>query len=242
MKTKRTMTIFITFLMLASSGLMGSCIPINGEKGNGNVVKQDRKVSGFTSLEVSGAFTVYLYQGNSESLTIEADENLMEYIVTEVKGDKLEIYTKNKSIQKFTEMNIYLTFEQLEMIDISGAVEITGEDMMKFDELSIDGSGASEISLKLEVGMFRADFSGASEIELLGEAKAAIFDLSGASEIDAYDFIIEHCELDVSGASDARIHVTANLEIDVSGAASVKYKGSPKVSSDVSGAGSLRSY
>ena len=242
MKTKRSMAIFIAFLILGGSGLMGSCIPIAGERGNGNVVKQERKVTGFTSLEVSGAFTVYLYQGNSESLTIEADENLMEYIVTEVKGDRLEIYTKNKSIQKFTKMNIYLTFEELEMIDISGAVNIIGEDMMKFDELTIDGSGASEIKLMLVVDVLRADFSGASEIELAGEAKVAKFDLSGASDIDAYDFIIEHCELDVSGASDARIHVTANLEIDVSGAASVKYKGSPKVSSDVSGAGSLRSY
>jgi len=241
MKTRKPMTVLIAFLMLASTSLMGGCIPF-GEKGNGNVVKQDRDVSGFTSIEVSGAFTVYLYQGSSESLKVEADENLMEYIKTEVKGDRLEIYTENKTIQKFTKMNIYLTFEELEMIDISGAVEIIGEDMMKFDELDLDGSGASEISLHMEVGVLNADFSGASEIELIGEAKSVSFEFSGASEIDAYDFVIEHCELDVSGASEARIHVTGNLEVDVSGAASVKYKGSPSVESDVSGAGSVRSY
>lgn len=239
MKTKRSMTFFIAFLLLASSGLMGSCV---FEKGDGDVVKEDRSVSGFTSIEVSGAFTVYLYQGKSEALTVEADKNLMQYIVTEVNGDKLEIYTRKKTIQKFTKMNIYLTFEELEMIDISGAVAIIGEDKMSFDELAIDGSGASEILLNMDVSVFRADFSGASEIELSGEAKTAQFELSGASEIDAYDFIIEHCELDVSGASDARIHVTGNLEVDVSGAASVKYKGSPQLNSDVSGAGSLRSY
>ena len=235
------MTVLVAFLMLASTGLMGGCI-LDGVKGNGNVVKQDRKVSDFTSVEISGAFTVYLYQGSSESLKIEADENLMEYIKTEVKGDRLEIYTENKTIQKFTKMNIYLTFEELEMIDISGAVNIIGEDMMKFDELNIDGSGASDITLNMEVGMLNADFSGASEIKLVGEARSVSFDFSGASEISAYDFIIENCELDVSGASEARIHVTGNLEVDVSGAAEVKYKGSPRVQSDVSGAGSLRSY
>ena len=241
MKTTRTFLVIFTLLILASTGLMGSCIDVTGVKGDGNVVKEDRSVSGFTSLEVGGAFQVFLTQGKSESLSVEADKNLMQYIKTEVKGDKLMIYTE-ESISKFTKLNIYLTFEELEMIDISGAVNITGENMMKFDELHFEGSGASEIKLSMEVSMLKADFSGASEIELNGHAAIATFDLSGASSIEAYDFVISNCELDVSGAADARINVSDNLEVDVSGAASVKYKGSPHVKSDISGAGSLVSY
>ncbi|MEN8226104.1 MAG: head GIN domain-containing protein [Bacteroidota bacterium] len=242
MKTKTSMTIIIAFLMLTGSALMGSCVPIKGVKGDGNVVKEDRKVSGFTSLEVSGAFNVYLYQGKTESLTVEADQNLMELIKTEVKGDRLEIYTEGKNIRDYTELNIYLSFKDLEMIDISGAVSITAEDKLIFDKLNIDGSGASEITLNMDVNMFDADISGASEIELMGKAETARFDFSGASEIDAFDFVIEHCELDVSGASEARIHVNGSLDVDVSGAADVKYKGSPSLKSDISGAASLRSY
>ncbi len=241
MKTTRTYLAIFILLLLASSGLMGSCLDITGVKGDGNVVKEDRDVSGFTSLEVSGAFHVYLYQGKSEALTIEADKNLMQYIKTEVKGDRLEIYT-DENINKATKLNIYLTFEELEMIDISGAVSVTSEEMLQFDELDIDGSGASEINLKINAASLNADFSGASEINLYGKAQTATFDLSGASEIDALEFEISHCELEVSGASDARIHVTGNLEVEVSGAASVRYKGKPHVQSDISGAGSLKPY
>ncbi len=240
MKTTKTFLIIFSLLLLASTGLMGSCIDITGEKGDGNVVKEDRQVSGFTSLEVSGAFQVFLYQGKSESLTVEADQNLMPLIKTEVKGDRLKIYTEG-SIKKATKMNIYLTFEELEMIDISGAVSIKSDDMLHFDELVLDGSGASEIHLNMDVAVLNADFSGASEIDLAGSAKSASFDLSGASEIDAYEFVIAHCELDVSGAAEANIHVSDNLEVDISGAASVRYKGNPRVSSDISGAGSLKS-
>jgi len=232
------MYIFIAFLLLASTGLMGSCIPLVGEKGDGDVVKEERQVSGFTSLEVSGAFKVYLYQGKSESLTVEADQNLMDNIITEVKGDKLEIYTKG-TIRKATKMNIYLSFEELEMIDISGAVSIVGEDRMTFAELNIDGSGASEIDLIMDVELLEADFSGASEIDLSGEAKFVRFELSGASEINAFDFKVAHFELEVSGAADAKIYVTGNLDVEISGAASVRYKGSPQVNSEISGAGSL---
>jgi hypothetical protein len=242
MKTKRTMSMMVAFLLMASTGLMGGCIPIpdSGVKGDGNVVKEDRAIKSFTSLEVSGAFKVFLYQGKSESLTVEADQNLMQYIKTVVKGDRLEIYT-DEEISRPTKLNIYLTFEQLEMIDISGAVSVKGDERMTFGELNIDGSGASDLELIMDVDALEADFSGASEIELSGQARWVKIDLSGASEIDAYDFIIESCELDVSGAAEVKIHVTGNLDVDVSGAASVNYKGSPKVQSDVSGAGSLRS-
>jgi len=241
MKTIRPHFIVFILLLLAGTGFMGTCIDIQGIKGDGDVVKEKRDVSGFMSLEVSGAFEVFLYQGKTESLTVEADKNLMDIIKTEVKGDKLRIYT-DENIKSYTKMNIYLTFEELEMIDISGAVEVSSEDLLIFDELSLEGSGASELDLKMEVASLNADFSGASEINLSGMAKTAIFDLSGASEIDAVDFEVKHCELDVSGASDARLFVTDNLEVNVSGAASVRYKGSPQLSSDISGAGSLKKY
>ena len=241
MKTSRTFFVLFVLMLLASTALMGSCIEITGIKGDGNVVKEERNVSGFTSLEVSGAFEVYLYQGKTEKLTLEADKNLMEVIVTEVKGDKLHIYTR-ENIKKATELNVYLTFEELEMIDISGAVSIEGEGVLEFDELYLDGSGASEIIMEMNVSSLHADFSGASEIELTGKAGSATFDFSGASELDALDFVIKHCELDVSGASEARVNVTENLEVDVSGAASVRYKGNPQVSQDVSGAGSIKKY
>lgn len=241
MNTNRISTLFMAIMMLAGTSLIAGCIP-QGIKGDGNVVKENRDVAGFSSLKVSSAFTVFLTQGNAESLSVEADKNLMEHIKTVVKGDRLVITTSDKGISKFTKMNIYLTFKDLEMIDVSGAVDIIGEGAMNFDELFLEGSGASEMKLELKANKLQADFSGASEIELIGSASAVDFESSGASEINAYDFVAEHCVLDVSGASDARVHVTATLNVDVSGAASVKYKGSPKVSSDVSGAASLRSY
>ncbi|HSG68712.1 MAG TPA: DUF2807 domain-containing protein, partial [Bacteroidales bacterium] len=94
MKTKKTSGILLALLLLASTSLMAGCVHgITGEKGNGKVVKQLRDVKGFNSLEVGGAFTVYLSQGDKESLTIEADENLLDLITTEVHGDRLEIHT-----------------------------------------------------------------------------------------------------------------------------------------------------
>ena len=86
-------------------------------------------------------------------------------------------------------------------------------------------------------------FSGASQIELYGSAESVDLDLSGASHFDGYDLETDIYNVDVSGASHAKIFVNSELSADVSGAASLKYKGEPIIKQhDVSGAGSMRKY
>jgi len=239
MKPTTTMKAFIAFLFLAGAGLMGSCIPGEGVKGDGNVVKEERTVKDFSVLEVSSAFKVFLRQGSSVSLAVEADQNLMAMIKTEVKGNTLRIYTTD-NIKSAEELNIYLSFKELEAIDISGAVDLEGEGLMTFGELNLDCSGASELQLSLNAEKIDASISGASHIALSGEVPLTVFDMSGASKINAFDLVVKTCELDVSGAAEARVNASESLKVDVSGAAAVRYKGSPKILSDISGAGSLK--
>ena len=229
------LSLMLGLVTLASS----SCLFMEGVDGNGKVVKETRNVSNFDAIKIGGAFDVYLKQGNSESLVIEADENLMDLIKTDVRGGTLVIDTR-ENIRNSKELNIYITFRQLEKLNLSGAVEVKSDGKLKFDDLSIDGSGASEIDLELEVDKLSCDFSGASEISLTGSANYCSIDNSGASEVTAYDFVVKEYLIEISGAGDAKIHCTEVLEARISGAASIRYQGNPKVDSRVSGAGSIK--
>ena len=231
----------ILFLLMISTVSAGCMEYIGGIKGDGNVVKETRQVSNFDKLDVGGAFDIFLTQGDEEKLVVEADQNLMEFIITEVVNGKLKIYTK-KEIRNAEELNIYLTSKDLRYMDISGACEVKGENMFRMEELGIDASGASEIDLSLKMDLFKGDFSGATELDLQGYAREVRIDISGAAELNAYDLETEIFRLDVSGASDAKVFATEELHIDASGASSVKYKGTPKVYQDVSGASSVKSY
>ena len=114
---------------------------------------------------------------------------------------------------------------------------------MKFDDLELDCSGASDVDLKLGAQTLNLDLSGASQIELYGSAETVELDLSGASDLDAYNLEAEVYKTDISGASHARIFVSKELSADVSGAASLKYKGDPMIKyHDVSGAASMKKY
>lgn len=228
-------TLFVVMGMLLSIN-QGSAQRING---NGHVVKQERDIGTFHAISVSSAFEVFLTQGNTEELVIEADENLMDYIETKIVGGTLKIFTHG-NIVKTTEMKVYLTFKDIGKIKISGAVDLEGQNAMRFNELEIDASGASEIDLKIEAKELYLDLSGASEIELHGKVERVKIDCSGASDLDAEGLEVDYLELDASGASKLIVFVTQKLVLDVSGASTIRYKGDPTIEVDSSGASTVR--
>lgn len=205
--------------------------------------KQERKISNFTELEVSSAFIVALTQGTTEKLMIDADEADIDDIITEVRDGKLIIKPRNTNFfaNKFQNVRIYLTFINLTDIDVSGAVELKGTNVMRFGNLDIEGSGASKINLNLTADKLNCDISGASSLNLMGSASLFETDLSGSSILDALDLTANICDIDASGASSAKVNVSQKLMAEGSGASTIEYSGNPTiVEKDLSGAASVK--
>jgi hypothetical protein len=240
MKTMRNLSIMLLFsLFVGMSSLFASCNVI-GTRGDGNVTKEERKVTSFDGIDVSGAFDIYLKQGPVEQVTVEADDNLLPIIRTEVVGGTLRIGLK-KPINHATQMKVYITVKDLKKIDVSGAVDIETEGKIAGNELSIDASGASDLKMEVAYQKLDLDCSGASKLRFSGMANTVSADLSGACDIYAFDLPAESYSMELSGAGKAEINVTKSLKVEISGAGSVCYKGSPsEIDQEVSGAGSIK--
>lgn len=219
--------------------LLAGC-SVLGERGNGNVVRQERKVSDFNAIEVSGAFDVFLSLGSTQSVIVEADENLQPLISAEVHGSTLKIENK-KPIRDSKSLKVYITVTDLRKIELSGAVDLQSQNKLTLTELSVEISGATDADLDIAVQKLEVSSSGGSKLKFSGMANKVDMDVSGAVNIHAFDLLAEIASLSISGAGDAEINVTKELYADISGAGSVRYKGDPqKVDSNVSGAGSIR--
>lgn len=219
--------------------LLAGC-SVLGERGNGNVVRQERKVSDFNAIEVSGAFDVFLSLGLTQSVIVEADENLQPLISAEVHGSTLKIENK-KPIRDSKSLKVYITVTDLRKIELSGAVDLQSQNKLTLTELSVEISGATDADLDIAVQKLEVSSSGGSKLKFSGMANKVDMDVSGAVNIHAFDLLAEIASLSISGAGDAEINVTKELYADISGAGSVRYKGDPqKVDSNVSGAGSIR--
>lgn len=217
-------------LLLADTPLMAQQL-----RGNGNMQTQDREVSDFKGINVSGGFAVEVTQGNRESLRIEAEENLLGNIKTEVRGGVLHIYNKD-GVTTNKGMKAYITMRELNSVDISGGVKVTGKSPFRTDALKLDMSGASKVTLDINTKELEADMSGASKVELTGKADVLEMEMSGASKVEAADFQAKRVKVEASGASKIKVYATEELDINASGATVVHYKGSPSISSEVSSA------
>lgn len=224
------------FLLIVIAFTLNSCI--NTIDGNGNVTKEQRSVSSFNKIDISGGYEVLINQGSEERLELEVDENLLEYIETETKNNTLFISSK-KPIGSASSLKLYITVVNVEDIDVSGAIELKNKGTYEAANLEIDISGAADIDLDVDVENLNMEMSGASETTLSGSARNFEIEISGAGELQAKKLKTRNATIDISGAGSAIVNAKKTLNVSVSGAGSIKYKGDPKIKKDISGAGSI---
>jgi hypothetical protein len=211
----------------------------NGIRGNGNVVKKDRAVSGFHAISVNGGIDVYIIPGNTEKAVVETDENIQDAIKTKVSDGILKIYCE-KSISNSKKLNVYVNVNKLDKVTASGGSDVYSETNLNFPSLKFDFSGGSDLKLSCTTGTLNCIFTGGSDAEIKGSADNADLEASGGSDIKAADLTISKCKVEVTGGSDAYLHVTGELAVVASGSSNVTYSGNPKIiSKSVTGASDL---
>ncbi len=229
----------VLFIAILFSLSYAGCInALTGERGNGNVIKEERSISSFDAIDASGGLTINLVRNDSKTIEVTADENLMDNIETYVRGGTLHIDTKN--ISNSTKLEVLVNYQDVEFFDLSGAVDVYCEDVIEQNSLNVDASGASEMELNLRVNKLSIDVSGAGDIRLEGKADEMVFEGSGASSLRAENLETKITHVDISGAGDARVNASEELKASVSGAGSIRYTGNPEsIKTSVSGAGSV---
>jgi len=195
--------------------------------GSGKVVSEERKAGYFNAVKVSSGIDVYLTQGQKESITVEADDNLHEYIITEIKDNTLKVYSK-ANIRKAEAKKVYVTIKDVEKLSASSAGDLYGETLIKSDELFLSASSAGDIKLKIEVNRLECKISSSGDIKLEGIADELEADLSSAGDLKAFDLITRIADVSTSSAGDAWITVTEKLRARASSAGDIYYKGNPQ--------------
>jgi hypothetical protein len=221
----------LRFLLIAITVIGISC-SVGGQSrktvhGNNKVVKADRDAPSFNGLQVSSGIDVYLKQGNNEAITVEADENLHEYIITEVKGGVLHVYTE-ANIHDAEMTRVYVTMKDVTSVKTSSAGDVVGETPIKSDRLELSASSAGDINLEVYAKEIEADISSSGDMTLTGETEKLEADLSSAGDLNAYDLKAREANISVSSAGDADINVSEKITARASSAGDINYKGDPQ--------------
>lgn len=206
--------------------------------------KEERQVSGFSEISISVSADVYLSQGDEEKLVLEGDEDALEEIETEVRGDELKIkYKGTFHFGNIDKVKIYLTAKDISEINIAGSAKLEAKTKITASNLDFAVSGSGKIRIKdLETNEINASISGSGDIVLGGSKKAEELDISisGSGDLDSEELEIGSAEISVSGSGGCKVFVTEELDVSISGSGRVYYKGSPVVNAKVSGSGKVK--
>ncbi|MCB0471768.1 MAG: DUF2807 domain-containing protein [Flavobacteriaceae bacterium] len=211
-------------------------------KGNGKIVTITRNVDSYDQVAVAGSFNVELVAGTEGKLTVQMDENLLEYLVTEVEGSKLKIRWE-KGINVYTKSKLLITvpFEDIYGVALAGSGDIIANDIIKGDSFGAALSGSGDMNLKVDVNSLKTAISGSGDIDVAGNSVTLDCAISGSGDFDGSKLNSKEVTVAIAGSGDASVGTVADLNVKIAGSGDVTYSGNPKKNVKISGSGSVRS-
>jgi len=188
-------------------------------EGSGTVITQTRDVSGFTEVLLASSGDVVVSVTGTDSVIIEAEDNIMQLLTTEVVDGRLELQATD-SFQTDIGVRYTITVADLVGIEIAGAGDVaaTGVDADSFD-VTISGAGSATLE---------------------GASHDLTVSISGAGDVDAEDLLARNVSVRIDGAGDAVVHALAQLAVFIDGAGDVEYVGNAALDETINGSGEVR--
>jgi hypothetical protein len=133
----------VVFVLFTSMLFLTSCtFSLNGIKGDGNVVSQERTASGFYGVAIQGAANVNVQHGADYKVVVTTDNNLQEFVLVEVKNDVVRINTEPKTNLRPTKLIVDVHLPELKSINLSGVGNVKLSDGNASDlKISLSGVG-----------------------------------------------------------------------------------------------------
>jgi hypothetical protein len=235
MKTKLFIGMTVLMLLVSACGIA----PVFG---SGKVVTGTRDVSGFDKVSVSGGGELVIIQDGTESVTVETDDNLMQYVVAEVRGGTLNLSLDNNGMSNFSPTHLVFTVhvKNLTGVTTSGAWDFIAAEI-DTDNLDILVSGTGIVDIgTLTADSLTVNFSGTGELDAAGQVTSLSLTISGTGDVRAADLKSETAEIQISGTGDVLLWVTGSLTVDISGTGTVQYYGNPQMNINTSGTGDVQ--
>lgn len=210
--------------------------------GSGTLKTEERQVTNVERVALEDQGELEIIQGSSESLTIEADDNILPYITTEMRGRELVIGIKEGiRVEPSTPIRFTLSIKDLSRVSVSGSGDITAAKLESSDfEVSISGSGNVRMD-NIQAENLQVRISGSGNFDLGGEVQTQEVSISGSGNYKAGSLASRRTDITITGSGNVTVWTTEELKIRVSGFGNVSYYGAPSVSQTITGGGEIRS-
>jgi len=210
--------------------LVSSCNVINGDMvtGNGNIRTEKRNTGNFTGIKASGSIDVEISNGDTYGVSVEDDDNILPYIITEVNNGILNVHYRDNTSINSDHGKVYITAPKLDKIISSGSADIISQDIIKnSQQIKFIASGSGDIKVGADAPEIDASVSGSGKVSLHGRTKDFTCQVSGSGDLICKDLQSENTTVSISGSGNAHVFASVHLSASVHGSGDIFYGGHP---------------
>lgn len=235
---KQTLLIFASLLFATTSYGQWKTI-----KGNGNMTTITRTTDSYDAIKCAGSMDFILISGTEGNITIEGEENLLEYIITEVKDNVLKVKVKKGKNLKFSKnktIKITIPFENISKVSLSGSGDLWNKDVINTTNLDVALAGSGNIVLNVKTSSIEGSVAGSGDLTLKGSTNNLEAKVAGSGDFHGFELQANNTEVSVAGSGDAEVVSSQSIKARVAGSGDIVYKGNPKKEdTKVAGSGSI---
>lgn len=201
-----------------------------GIKGSRTIQTEERTAGNFTAISASRSIHVFLAQGETSAITVKADDNLLPYLKTEIKGDQLKIYiSEDIEIKSYEKMEVYVTAPQIKEIRVTTSASLETTTPWKVKELKINSTTSADVRMNIDAQAVNVSATTSSEVDLKGKAYSLDASITTSAEVDAPDLTVEHATMKITTSGEAKINVISQLTYSVTTGGDLTYSGNPEL-------------
>lgn len=212
-------------------------------KGNGNITTINRTTTGYDTVSFSGPFDYILVSGTEGNIQIEGEENLLQYVITDVSNGNLSVKTRNNinlQTSKNQTITVIVPFEQISAASLTGSGDLWNESIISTSHFTTSIIGSGDVKLNVEATQIDGSVQGSGDLVIMGKTNILKVKVNGSGDFKGFDLEADDVDVSVNGSGDAKITCNGHLKARVSGSGDIKYKGNPKTEdTKVAGSGSI---
>ena len=213
----------------------------NSIQGSGKLQKQTREVGSFHGVALNVPGTVELRIGNTDSVTIEADDNILPLIDTAVENGTLRIRPAKRNANfRQSSLTIVIQARQVERISVggSGNVMATG---LRAEKLRFDVGGSGSINARdLDSRAVAVAIGGSGNFKASGKTEQLTASIGGSGNIQAGRLAAREVQVSIGGSGEAQVWAKDDLSISIGGSGEVSYYGDPRISRSMQRSSSIK--
>jgi hypothetical protein len=207
------------------------------------LITESWEVTDFNRVTLEGFGEVRISQGESESLSVTTDDNIMPFIEVDVRGNTLVLgFTRdgrNRTFNPSDSILFEMVVTDLNRIDITGAGDLHVQDL-DVEMLHLELTGAGQLNINsLTADELVVRQSGAGSTIVSGEVRGQEVSITGAGNYHAPDLKSETALIEITGIGSATVWATETLDVEIASIGTVIYYGDPRVISSIAGLGNL---